>query len=155
MSQLEVMFLVALEKCKRRTKMDLSKEPFFAKLEHCKTADDVMMVPEERINKLIERQEKGKAKGGLAWLLSRIVDVLLALRLGDTVGEATGLVGGAGKAVIGAIVVLLETIRDVGKSCKMLMDLLEDVSNFVMRLEVYSNHTLSPVTSQIIVNILV
>ncbi|EMD37971.1 hypothetical protein CERSUDRAFT_72606 [Gelatoporia subvermispora B] len=155
MSQSERMFLEALEKYKQRTKKDLTKEPFIAEFEKCKTAGDVMKILEEPVNEFIDRQEKGKVKGGLMRLLNRMVDVLLALHLNETLGEGIGLVWGPGKAVIGAVVVLLETIRGVRKSYMMHTDILEDVSNFIIRLEVYSKHTISPEMREIMVKILV
>ncbi|EMD37982.1 hypothetical protein CERSUDRAFT_122810 [Gelatoporia subvermispora B] len=143
-SQLESMLQAALDKYKQRTKKDLTKEPFIAELENCKTTGD-----------FIDCQEKGKAKGVLTRTLNQMVDVLLALHLNETLGEGIGIVWKPGKAVIGAIVVLLETIRYVSESYKMLMDLLEDVSSFIIRLEVYSKVTISPKMGKILTNTLV
>ncbi|EMD37961.1 hypothetical protein CERSUDRAFT_72599 [Gelatoporia subvermispora B] len=154
MSQLELMFKDALGKYNQQTKKDLENEPFVADLKNCKTAGDVMKILREPANKLIDRQEKDKEKSGLMRLLDRIVDVLHALHLNETLGEGIGTVWGPGKAVIGAVVVLLETARNVREGYKMLMELLEDVSSFIVRLEVYSKNTISSEMREILVKLL-
>lgn len=91
-SQLESMLQAALDKYKQRTKKDLTKEPFIAELENCKTTGDVMNILQKPINEFIDCQEKGKAKGVLTRTLNQMVDVLLALHLNETLGEGIGIV---------------------------------------------------------------
>ncbi|EMD37996.1 hypothetical protein CERSUDRAFT_122817 [Gelatoporia subvermispora B] len=122
------MFLAALEQFKQRTNEDPTKGPFVDELEKCKSAAGVMKVLEEPINNFIDCQNKGDAKVWSMRLLNRMVDVLLALRLNETMGEGIGTVFGPGKAIIGAVVVLLE---------------------------VYSKHAISPEMEGILVNTLV
>ncbi|EMD37969.1 hypothetical protein CERSUDRAFT_93496 [Gelatoporia subvermispora B] len=154
-TQLESIFLAALEKYKQRTNKDPTKGPFIDQLEKCKTPSEVMEILEKPINDFIDCQNNGNSKAGLMRLLNQMVDVLLALHLSETVGEGISTVWEPRKAVIGAVVVLLETIRDVREGYKMLMDLLEDVSSFIIHLKVYCTSTIFTEMRGILVKTLV
>ncbi|EMD34691.1 hypothetical protein CERSUDRAFT_67130 [Gelatoporia subvermispora B] len=154
-TELRSIFLDAMEKYKQRTQTDLTNNPLIAQLEQCKTVDDIAEILEERTSAFADFRE-GTAVAQLMRRLKPMVNVIFALgQAADAVGEGVGIVWAPGKAIIGAMVVLLGAIRNVSKSYDALMELLECVSNFLARLEIYAENTLSPEMKDIIVKVLV
>ncbi|EMD36623.1 hypothetical protein CERSUDRAFT_124368 [Gelatoporia subvermispora B] len=152
--QLQELFQEALDQYANRTKTNLRENPLATRLSSCDSVEAVTTILNEHISAFEDFRENGTGVQ-LMRRLKPIVSSLLALHLNETVGEGVGVVFGPGKAIIGAIGVLLEAVKRVSDSYDALLELFECVENFLFRLEVYTKIDLAAAMKDIVVKTLV
>ncbi|EMD33581.1 hypothetical protein CERSUDRAFT_125879 [Gelatoporia subvermispora B] len=128
----------ALGKHKERTETDLTTHPIIVRLESCQSIEDVM-AEFHKCTSEFDTFRNGKGKRNLMRKLYPIVTVILALRPTDTLGEGFGVMFPPANAILGAVGILLEAIKNVSESYDSLVELLGCVSSFLDRLKIYSN----------------
>ncbi|KAH9032819.1 hypothetical protein EDB84DRAFT_116802 [Lactarius hengduanensis] len=130
--------------------VDPSKHPFVDQLQSCHYPSDVLKLLEDKANEFKDYRE-GNRK--LIDCLKPVVEVVHALSgaLGDVISVMPFQPAGA---VFVGVNVLLTAASDVSSSYDALVDLFECLGNFLGRLQIYNDISLTPSMSEIIVKIM-
>ncbi|KAI0295319.1 hypothetical protein B0F90DRAFT_1670156 [Multifurca ochricompacta] len=149
------LILDAFEDYSKQTGVDLSgtknPNPFADKLRSCDSPEAILKLLQDSAKAFTEYREGDRKL--ISWL-SPVVQVLHAFS--GILGEVVSLTPfQPAKAIFVCIDALLTAASGVSASYDALMDLFECVGNFLKRLHVYIEMTVTPLMSDIIVKIIV
>ncbi|EMD37418.1 hypothetical protein CERSUDRAFT_123391 [Gelatoporia subvermispora B] len=153
-SQFHLLLQDALIDFSRRTKVDLFTDPSTKALMRCDSVDEVMSILQDRIDKTNDFRG-GDIKIQLVSKLMPFVTTVLALNPIETIGEGFGANFAPAKVIVGAAGVLLEAVKGVSSSYNSLMELLDCITRFLVRLEIYTKVPLNPAMKSTLVRTLV
>jgi len=147
-----VQFIIsALADYAKETGIDLSKNPFATKLEQSRSPDAILQLLEER-EKAFKEYRDGKRR--LINCLNPAVKVLH--KFSGILSEAVGQIPlSPASALFVGIDTLLGAACEVMSSYDALSDLFEHLGSFVKRLDIYTNVSLTPIMTDMIVRIMV
>ncbi|KAH8980601.1 hypothetical protein EDB86DRAFT_2979759 [Lactarius hatsudake] len=140
----------ALTDYARQIGMDPSKHPFFDQLQSCHSPNDVLKLLEDKAKEFKDYRE-GNRK--LIDCLKPVVEVIHTFS--GVLGEVISIMPfqPAGAVFVG-LNVLLTAASDVSSSYDALVDLFECIGNFLKRLQIYNDISLTPLMTEIIVKIM-
>ncbi|KAH9965156.1 hypothetical protein BJV74DRAFT_799613 [Russula compacta] len=148
----ESLFQLALDEYENQTGINLLQHPLAIQLDRCNSVESITELFQQQAEAFREFRE-GNHK--ILTLLKRAVQVLYKLSASATLAEHIGLPESPVKMIHTCIGTLLSTVKDVSASYDALVDLLESISNFLERLDIYTKIPPTTAMSKIIVKILV
>ncbi|EMD37437.1 hypothetical protein CERSUDRAFT_123399 [Gelatoporia subvermispora B] len=153
-SEFASLFRDALDEFSKRTEIDLATNPLTRQFMTCDSIDKVMVILENQVQKFNEFRHGG-IKMQLIRKLHPLVTVILTLSRSEILLEGLEAAFGPSVAVVAALGVLLEAAKGVSASYDALSELLDCITSFLVRLEVFTRMQLSPAMRAILVKTLV
>ncbi|KAF8265628.1 hypothetical protein EI94DRAFT_305312 [Lactarius quietus] len=132
-SNFQSIFNAALKAYEKKTKKDLLAHPLAAKLQACKSPDDILVILQDKVKEL---DKSTSADERLSRWLNPTINVLFAFSA--TLGAGVGLVFSPAQVIFAGVGVLLSAAMDVDASQGALVDLFDRIENFFKRLESYT-----------------
>ncbi|KAI0245287.1 hypothetical protein BJV78DRAFT_1356816 [Lactifluus subvellereus] len=151
-SNLQSIFSAALEKYTEQTGKDLQNDPLAAEIRRCQSPDDILSVFQAKAREF-DKLRSGDSK--LMKYLNSIIDGLHALSNNAALSAGVSLVFPPAQIIFSSISVLLTAAKGVRDGYDTLVEVLECIENFLMRLTTYtrSEIELTPAMTEILVKI--
>ncbi|KAH9986995.1 hypothetical protein BJV74DRAFT_508193 [Russula compacta] len=151
-SVFESLFQSALIEYENQTGINLLRHPIAVQLERCSSVESVTEVLQQQAQAF--REFRG-SNNRIATLLRHTVQIIHKLSAHVVRGEDIVLPISFVKTIHTCIGTLLSTVKDVSASYDALVDLLESISNFLRRLDIYTKIPPTMAMTELIVKILV
>ncbi|KAI0288609.1 hypothetical protein BC826DRAFT_1107649 [Russula brevipes] len=150
-SSFQQLFDAALQDYERQTGIKLIHHPLAKQLEACESMDSVTNILQEQARGF--HQSSGD-HGKIMKSLKYAVDVLDRLST-NVIGPSIGLSFPPASVIFTGFAILLSAAKDVSASHEALVDLLEFIETFLIRLEIYTNIPPTTVMTGVVVKIMV
>ncbi|KAF8264702.1 hypothetical protein EI94DRAFT_437262 [Lactarius quietus] len=131
-------FNEALKQYKKKTGKDITTHPLAEEINRCGSSDDILAVLQGKANALNQSQSVDQR---LTKWLTPTVNVLNSLSA--TVGQGVGMVFPPTKIICSGISILLVAARDTAASREALIELFGRIENFFVRLQTYTEVSLT------------